>query len=128
MNRAALPLALACALGCGPGSPETPVERGETVAGGSVLAEAEGREAVETHCVRCHSGRLVAQNRGNEDDWLKTIRRMQETQGLWELPPDDERAIVAYLARHYPRAADGGRRPPLAEHLMPARPAREAGS
>ena len=44
---------------------------------------------------------------------------MQAEQGLWELPPEDETAIVAYLARHYPRAAAGPRRPPLAGHQYP---------
>ncbi len=62
---------------------------------------------------------LVAQNRGNATDWLETVRRMQAEQGLWELPPEDETAIVAYLARHYPRAAAGPRRPPLAGHQYP---------
>ena len=70
---------------------------------------------------------LVAQNRGNATDWLETVRRMQAEQGLWELPPADETAIVAYLARHYPRAAAGSRRPPLAEHLMPAVPSASSG-
>ena len=44
---------------------------------------------------------------------------MQAEQGLWELPPEDETAIVAYLAHQYPRAAAGSRRPPLAGHQYP---------
>ena len=85
---------------------------------GANLIEAPGVNLVRAHCSSCHSERLVTQNRGTRDDWLRTIRWMQETQNLWAIPPDAEKAILDYLATHYPpgRAA---RRPPLHPSLMP---------
>ena len=61
----------------------------------------KGFETVKMHCTPCHSARLVTQNRMDRDDWLKTIRWMQETQNLWKFPPESEKEILDYLAKHY---------------------------
>ena len=61
----------------------------------------KGLETVKRNCTPCHSAKLVIQNRMDRDDWLKTIRWMQETQNLWQFPPDTEKQILDYLAKHY---------------------------
>ena len=76
------------------------------------LVIAPGFDQVKAQCTICHSGRLVAQNRASREGWLKMIRWMQESQGLWPLG-DAEATILDYLEAHYgPRP--GGRRAPLA--------------
>ncbi len=60
----------------------------------------------------CQSAKLVTHNRMDRDDWLKTIRWMQETQNLWPFPPDTEKEILDYLAKHY-APLQQYRRPPL---------------
>ena len=107
------------AVACGPGA-----RAPEAIAARTGLAADAGVEQVATHCLSCHSARLILQNRGAEGDWLATIRWMQERQGLWALEPGDERAIVAYLARNYPRAEAVSRRAPLPPELMPPLPDR----
>ena len=82
------------------------------------LTVAPGWELVSAHCGACHSHRLVTAQRGDEQFWLNTIRWMQRTQNLWQLPDDQEQQILAYLAEHYSES-EWGRRPPLAASLMP---------
>ena len=72
----------------------------------------KGFETVKRNCTPCHSAKLVTQNRMDRDDWLKTIRWMQETQNLWQFPPDTETEILDYLAKHYAPHKEY-RRPPL---------------
>ena len=65
-------------------------------------------------CTACHSANLILQNRMTRDDWLKSIRWMQKTQGLWELPADLEGKILDYLGKHYaPDQPKSIRRQPL---------------
>ena len=71
-----------------------------------------GFETVKRNCTPCHSSRLVIQNRMDRDDWLKTIRWMQKTQNLWQFPPETEKEILDYLAKHYAPHKQY-RRPPL---------------
>ena len=56
--------------------------------------------------------------RGNEDFWRDTIRWMQRTQNLWQIPEAQEAQILSYLAEHYSES-DWGRRPPLPASLLP---------
>ena len=81
----------------------------------------DGWVYVNGHCGACHSHKLVTAQRGDADFWLATIRWMQRTQNLWQLPPDQEAIIVAYLARHY-SDSDWGRRPALSPALLPPTP------
>lgn len=74
---------------------------------------------VTGHCSACHSLQLVTTQRGDRDFWLNTIRWMQRTQKLWEIPPDQEEIILNYLETHY-NETEWGRRPPLAASLMPS--------
>ncbi|MEM8981400.1 MAG: hypothetical protein AAGC71_00140 [Pseudomonadota bacterium] len=78
----------------------------------------EGWVFVNAHCGACHSHRLVTAQRGDAKFWLSTIRWMQRTQNLWDLPAEQEQAIVAYLAKHYDET-EWGRRPALSPALLP---------
>jgi hypothetical protein len=85
------------------------------------LVIAPGWQQVAAHCGGCHSHQLVTAQRGDETFWINTIRWMQKTQSLWQLPADAEREIVSYLGEHYSES-EWGRRPPLSASLLPATP------
>lgn len=82
------------------------------------LVVAPGWELVRAQCGACHSYRLVTAQRGNATFWTDAIRWMQRTQNLWQLPPEVEAPLIAYLAANY-NETDWGRRPPLSPALMP---------
>lgn len=76
------------------------------------LIIAPGFEHVKETCTKCHSPMLITQNKADREGWLEMIRWMQAKQGLWQLEPEAENAILDYLAANYgPTAAS--RRPPL---------------
>ena len=54
------------------------------------LIVAEGWELAAAHCGGCHSYRLVTAQRGDEAFWRSTIRWMQSTQNLWQIPAAQE--------------------------------------
>ena len=83
------------------------------------LVIAGGWTQVRSNCTACHSARLITQQRGDEAFWTYTIRWMQAEQNLWELAEDVERAIVEYLAKHYPPRVLNPRRLPLTPELSP---------
>ncbi len=86
------------------------------------LIQDAGAELVQAHCSACHSLQLITSQRGDRAFWLESIRWMQQTQNLWPIPAEQETQILDYLAKNY--AGSGwGRRPPLAEHLLPPAPA-----
>ena len=81
---------------------------------------AEGFETVRTQCTRCHSAKLVTQNRATRQGWIEIIRWMQRTQKLPALG-DDEVVIVDYLAKYYgPAPRSKARRRPLPPELRPS--------
>ena len=82
------------------------------------LIVAPGWELANAHCGACHSHRLVTSQGGDEAFWLGTIRWMQATQNLWPIPPEQEEALIDYLATFYP-PDEWGRRPALPKRLMP---------
>ncbi|MEM8766727.1 MAG: hypothetical protein AAGE43_04740 [Pseudomonadota bacterium] len=82
------------------------------------LVVAEGWELAAAHCGGCHSHRLVTAQRGDAEFWRNTIRWMQRTQNLWQIPEAQEQVLLAYLAEHY-NEADWGRRPPLPASQLP---------
>ena len=84
----------------------------------SGLIVAPGWEAVRAHCGGCHSHALVTQQRADRQTWLNTIRWMQATQNLWQLPAETEAQILDYLAANYPPQASR-RRAPIPASLMP---------
>lgn len=94
---------------------------GQTSSNGSTLVEDENVLFVHAHCLACHSEKLITQNRGDEGEWLQLIRWMQKTQGLWQIPEEHEKKIVAYLAKHYPPQPNRRRRP-IPPELQPPLP------
>lgn len=82
---------------------------------------ADGWETVRANCTSCHSAMLVTQNRGSRAHWKSLIRWMQDTQGLWELPEEDEATILDYLAEYY-GPKDASRRQPLSPRDLPDNP------
>ena len=65
----------------------------------------ESWKLVKAHCASCHSGRLLAQHSLSRENWLKSIRRMQSDEGLWELG-DVEAPILDYLSDSYGTSED----------------------
>ena len=84
----------------------------------SGLIKNPGWKLVNANCSACHSIKLVPSNSGNRDEWLNTIRWMQETQKLWQFDPTTEDTILTYLATNYP-AIKPSRRAAIPSHLMP---------
>ena len=82
------------------------------------LTLAPGWELAAAHCGGCHSHQLVTAQRGDRDFWLNTIRWMQKTQNLWQIPAAQETVLLDYLAANY-NETDWGRRPALSASLMP---------
>ena len=64
---------------------------------------------VKAHCTSCHSGRLLSQNRGTKEKWQSSIRKMQKSEGLWDLE-DAEAPILEYLSTYYGQEKDSSNR------------------
>jgi hypothetical protein len=64
---------------------------------------------IQSHCLSCHSSKLITQNRADRNGWKSMIRWMQKTQGLHDLS-DSEPKILDYLSKHY-APKEVGRRP-----------------
>jgi len=81
----------------------------------------EGFDTVAGTCTGCHSGRLIAQNRGTKADWEEMMRWMQKHHNLWKIERDKRKVILAYLAKNYgiDQSKHKLRRRPLPPHLMP---------
>lgn len=82
------------------------------------LLIADGWEMAAAHCGGCHSHALVTAQRGDAEFWRATIRWMQKTQNLWEIPEAQEKVLLAYLENNY-NESDWGRRPALPPSLLP---------
>ena len=72
----------------------------------------DGYEQVIAHCTRCHSSKLVLQNRATREGWEEMIRWMQSSQKLWDLG-EAEKPILDYLAANYGPLDSKGRRQAL---------------
>ncbi|MBF7046515.1 cytochrome C [Campylobacter volucris] len=68
---------------------------------------------VEANCLACHGSGLITNMRASKQAWLAAIRWMQESEGLWEIPADDEEKILNYLTKYYGEKYDTRRRIPL---------------
>lgn len=64
---------------------------------------------IQSHCLSCHSSKLITQNRADRAGWQSMIRWMQKTQGLHDLA-ESEPKILDYLSKHY-APKEVGRRP-----------------
>jgi hypothetical protein len=72
------------------------------------LIYAPGFDQVRAQCTVCHSAKLVTQNRATKEGWAQMIEWMQQTQGLRDLGPDEDR-ILDYLAANYAPEEKGRR-------------------
>lgn len=92
-----------------PSNPEK-IERPENSAfiNENLLVQGKGLEAVQRHCLNCHSARLIVQNRMSKERWEDNIKWMQETQGLWDLGADHP-VIIDYLSTQYAPQSVGRR-------------------
>jgi virginiamycin B lyase len=91
-----LAIALAAALlaQCSPRTEET---KTGLAAPTEALAEGAGRERVEALCTSCHRPRVITASSGyTREHWDELIATMVV------LNPDDESAVLDYLAEHYP--------------------------
>ena len=70
----------------------------------------ENLHLIKANCLACHSSQMIIQNRLTKQDWLKSIRWMQETQNLWDLG-QNEAPILEYLAKNYAPEARFRRKP-----------------
>lgn len=68
---------------------------------------------VEANCLACHASGLITNMRASRQAWLAAIRWMQQSEGLWEIPADDEEKILNYLTKYYGEKYDTRRRIPL---------------
>lgn len=64
------------------------------------LIKAKDWELVTANCMACHSTKGFTQVRLDRKGWEKTIRSMQEKNGLWPLG-DMEVKILDYLETNY---------------------------
>lgn len=64
------------------------------------LAEAAGVDLVRANCQACHSLAIVRDQHLSRERWDVTITWMQQTQGLWDLPPDTRAGLLDYLSQH----------------------------
>jgi mono/diheme cytochrome c family protein len=71
------------------------------------LADGPGRELTQASCSMCHSVDYILINAPFQDrtGWEKTVTKMVKVFGA-PLTPEDNAAIVAYLAQHYGPAGD----------------------
>ena len=80
--------------------------------------EGPGKVLVETRCLFCHHGELIASQRLTPGQWQKEVEKMAR----WGAPlsADEQRVLAAYLAKHY--AAGAPRATPTRMSLPPAAP------
>lgn len=83
------------------------------------LVKAGAWEEVRAFCSGCHSVDLVTSQHNDAAGWRQTIRTMQRSHNMVELPEPTEVRIVDYLARHFAPETRAHRRAPLPVRLMP---------
>jgi hypothetical protein len=65
-------------------------------------------EVTRANCTSCHSASLITQIGASREEWLNSIKWMQETQNLWDLGENEEK-ILDYLEKNYgPQKHSGG--------------------
>jgi cytochrome c len=116
------------ALAAGTGLP-APAAAQDNAYGG--LPEGKNRVLVFGVCSGCHSVKLVMQQGMPRAKWDKTLDWMVEQQGMPQLDPETESAVLDYLARHFNtdhrpgggQAADGTGAPSPYNTMQPMTPA-----
>lgn len=64
------------------------------------LPEGAGKDDVAAYCSACHSLSIVAQQRLGREDWNEVLVSMVEQEGMPEIPAEDRKTILDYLAQH----------------------------
>jgi len=67
-------------------------------------------EVTRVNCTSCHSATLITQFAATRQEWLETIKWMQETQNLWDLGENEEK-ILDYLEKNYGTSNQSRRKP-----------------
>ena len=83
------------------------------------LVKAGAWEEVRAYCGSCHSLDLVTSQHNSAAGWQGTIRTMQRSHNMVDLPAPTEARIVDYLAKHYAPQSRGHRRAPIPARLLP---------
>lgn len=60
----------------------------------------EGREEVEIYCAACHSLKIVTQQGLDREGWDEVLDLMVEEMNMEEMPPEDRKLVLDYLANH----------------------------
>jgi hypothetical protein len=60
----------------------------------------EGREEVEIYCASCHSLKIVTQQGLDREGWEEVLDLMVEDMNMEELPPEDRKLVLDYLANN----------------------------
>ena len=83
------------------------------------LVKAGAWQEVRAFCSGCHSVDLVTSQHNDAPGWQRTIRTMQRSHNMVELPAPTEARIVDYLAKHFAPQTRAHRRAPIPVRLMP---------
>ena len=65
------------------------------------LPDDKSRALVEQTCTKCHSPKLLLQQRLSRAAWDRVITVMQERNGLWDLEPPVRKEVLDYLEKHF---------------------------
>ena len=65
------------------------------------LVDGKGRDETEAYCAACHSLNTVTQQKLSRNDWDELLVWMVEEQAMPEIPKDDRKLVLDYLAKHY---------------------------
>ena len=60
----------------------------------------EGREEVEIYCAACHSLMIVTQQGLDREGWDEVLDVMVEEMNMEEMPPEDRKLVLDYLANN----------------------------
>ncbi len=86
--------------------------------GAGQAAASDGELMVQYYCAACHSLALVYSQSGDSQFWRNTIDLMRAKHNLGPIDPEQEAAIIDYLAKRAV-ARPAGRRVPLEGAFLP---------
>jgi hypothetical protein len=68
---------------------------------GVLLPKGEGRDAMLSNCLACHSLSYITKTRKSREGWAKTVKTMQTKNGLWDIDPKTLNNILDYLETQF---------------------------
>lgn len=69
----------------------------------ALLPDDRGKNAVLGACLGCHDLSPITQQGRSKQNWRNTIIWMQKMQGMPPLPQEQEKDIIFYLSKHFPK-------------------------